>query len=104
MLGAIKSIAGGIKGGLAQANFMKGNYQKALTQINSAIALERDSDSNPVYMAMKGKCLYHLGEKDKAKSFLESAEILLVPLLEQENNSYVINELARVKGYIEKCG
>lgn len=103
MFRAIKSIVAGIKGGSAQASYMKGNYQRALTQINSAISLDRDAASNPFYMALKGKCLYHLNEKDKAKTFLVTAEALLVSLLEQDDQGHILSELTKVKGFIEKC-
>ena len=100
----LKSIVAGIKAGSAQGQLIKGNYGKALCLVDKAIALDADGDTNPVYLSIKGKCHYHLNEREKAKEYLEQAESHLSQLLETDEDGYVVNEISKIKGYIEKCG
>jgi len=88
----VKSIIAGAKGGAAQGQFMRGNYKKALSLVEKAISLESDGDSNPIYLSIKGKCHYHLNESDIAKECLVKAEEHLIPLLEDDEKGYIMNE------------
>ena len=103
MLQYLKTIVAGIKAGSAQGQLMKGNYDKALSLVDRAIALDVEGETNPVYLSIKGKCYYHLNDRKKAKKYLEVAESQLSQLLENDGESHVINELSKLKGYIEKC-
>ncbi len=99
-----KAIRAGLKAGAAQGDFIRERYDSALSNITQAIALDPEGESKSAYLAVKGKCLYHLDRKPEAKPLLQKAEELTMPLLEVDKEGIALKELNKIQWYIEQCG
>ena len=104
MFNTIKTIRAAIKAGSAQADFAHGRYEQALFNIDRAIEMDPQTTNNAAYLAIRGKCLFQLGRKTEAKAQLERAEELTLPLLEIDKDGVVVEQLSKIRWYLERCG
>ena len=83
--------------------YLKGNFKKTIIRIERAIAWRGDIVEEPMYSGHLGLALLKVGEKEKAKPFLERAlkDFSNPKHLEDDENQIVENFIKKIENALQ---
>ena len=99
----IKAIFAPSMASFGVISYLKGNFKKTITRIERAIAWRADIVEEPMYSGHLGLALLKVGEKEKAKPFLEKSleEFSNPKHLEEDEDQIVENIIKEIENGLQ---